>query len=313
LCTVILLLAGATLAKSPGEIGVIDTPYREPNELKNPDGCDSVSYHGAPYYYWTIPDQYGDDFFNERFTATIEPWPISRLAIAFSQQGSVGNPGAEFILFNSESGLPTDTIAVYTVDTITSWYPDWTVVDCEADNIELWGEFHLGFTPVFNDSGDVLACLSDDGSGPILYRSSEYWGGSWGLMLDDWGVDVDFLMRVVYCSPNYPPAVECIPADSNVDWPTYSHDFARTAFTPVEIGDRCGFQRIWEYQSPYDFCYYSNPTIAGNRVYATFGIHLVCLDLETGSVIWDTYTHSDYGGIVGSNIRTSPTIHDGYL
>jgi hypothetical protein len=164
-------------------------------EVGPPDDCYTLSYSGDATWYWTIPDSYGDDYFNTRFTHIDTDCSLEKLKIAFYQGGSVGAPGADFILFNTDGTYPTDTIAVYPVLVVTTWFPGMQEVDISGDNLVLNGEYHLGYTPIYNDPGDVLACLSDDGTS-ATGRSSENWNGFWGLMLEDWGTDYCFLMEV---------------------------------------------------------------------------------------------------------------------
>jgi hypothetical protein len=95
------------------------------------------------------------------------------------------------------------------------------------------------------------------------------------------------------------------------EWPTLSQNFARTGYLNVEVGDMCGFQRIWSYWSPYDFCYFSNPVIADKKVYCTFGVHVVCLDVFTGAEIWNTAGIPAYGNIIGGQVRTTVTFEYG--
>jgi hypothetical protein len=270
-----------------------------------PSECEWLFYNGDAAYYWPIPDAYGDDYFNMRFTH-LDPCTVMTLEIAFYAGGSVGSPGADFILFNSNGTFPTDTIAVYSVPVVTTWFPGYESVDCSADNIVITGDYHLGYTPIYNDPADVLACLSDDGSMGTL-RSSEYWFGFWGLMIDDWSVDVNFLMSVYKCCPG----VEPILCQDEGEWPTLSQNFARAGYLDVEVGDMCGFERIWDYYSPYDFCYFSNPIIADEKVYVTFGVHAICLDVYTGAVIWETSAIPAYGSILGGAVRTTMTFEYG--
>ena|GEM_PF-3025953 len=272
-----------------------------------PPVCDWIFYNGAAAGYLTIPDAYGDDYFNMRFTH-LKACTVKTLEIAFYAPGSIGAPGADFILFNSDGTYPTDTIAVYPVPTVTSWFPGYQSVDCSADNLEITGDFHLGFTPIYNDPSDVLACLADDGTMGTL-RSGENWAGYWGLMYDDWGTDWNFLMQVYSCCPA-DPVVECIPEG---EWPTLNADYARTGYNPVEVGSMCGFQRIWSYWSPYDFCYFANPVIANEIVYATFGVHLEAMDVATGANVWSTTAIGAYGNILGGSVRTTPTVEDGAI
>lgn len=295
----------------------IDVDFLIKSEVcyQSAENCYLLTYHGDAYYYWTIPDAYGDDYFNTRMTMPENNCHIMDLNIAFYAPGTVGTPGADFILFNSDGTYPTDTIAVYPVNPVTNFFPGYETVDVEADNITVFGDFHLGYTPIYNDPSDVLPVLSDDGSSATL-RSSEFYGGAWGLMSDDWGVDVCFLQEVNVCCTTPQVTHDCVDA---TEWPTLSHDYARTGNSAVEIGDLCGFQKIWDYWSPYDYCYFANPTIADSLVYAAFGTHMVCFTIDGDGlggpvVVWDTKTADPaYTSVLGGDVRTSATIEDGVV
>jgi hypothetical protein len=286
-------------------------------EQAEPENCYELFYFGDPWYYWTIPDAYGDDYFNTRFTHVDDDCRLIDLNIMFYGAATVGNPGADYILFNSDGTYPTDTIAVYSVNPVTQFIDVsgmFETIDIEGDNLVLNGDYHLGYTPIYNDPGDVLAVISDDGS-TATGRSSEYYGGGWGLMVDDWGVDVCFMMLINICCPE-PDGLPCV---AETDWPTLNHDYARTGYSKVEIGDLCGFQKIWDYWSPYDFCYYANPTIMDEKVYIAMGVHLVCLTVQGDGLggpveVWNTDSADPiYATILGGQIRTSPTIDDGVV
>ncbi len=268
--------------------------------------CFDLSYYSGVAYYWTIPDAYGDDYFNMRFTNP-EACTLKTIGMSFYAGGTVGNPGADFIIFNSDGTFPTDTIAVYAVNPVTVFNPGFETVDVSADNIVVDGDYHIGYTLIDNSGSDVLAILSDDGSAGTG-RSSENFGGFWSSMLDDWGVDVNFLMEAHICCPA-PPPHEC---QTNTEWPTINHDYARTGYADVEVGDLCGFQRIWSYWSANDFCYFANPVIADEKVFVTFGVHLVALDIRTGAVIWDTFGDPAFTW-VGNSVRCTPTVADGIV
>jgi hypothetical protein len=90
-------------------------------------------------------------------------------------------------------------------------------------------------------------------------------------------------------------------------------NYARTGYLPVEVGDLCGFQKIWDYWSPYDFCYFANPVIANELVYATFGVHLECFSIHDGTPVWSTTGIPAYGNILGGSVRTTPTVEDGFI
>ncbi|MFH1892186.1 MAG: hypothetical protein ABIK83_05820 [Candidatus Zixiibacteriota bacterium] len=282
-----------------------------------PPECNYIlEYNGDAFYYWVLPDEYGDAYYNMRFTMLWQDCcEIAEIGIAFYRGASIGNPGADFILFNTDGTYPTDTIAVYTVPVITNWFPNYETIDIYDDHIWIYDEFHLGFNPILNDPDDVLAVISDDGSTET--GRGGLWDGNWYTMEYDWGLDVAFLMKArtccaVGCAPIYPCADE-------TEWPTLCHDYARTGNSNVEIGSLCGFQKIWEYWSPYDFCYFANPTIADGLVYASFGVHLECFTVEGdgsgGPVsVWSTLTADPlYSSIIGGAVRSSPTVQDGLI
>ena len=172
------------------------------------DFCDTLYYHGDPYYYWPIPDAYGDDFFNERFDIPYDCY-LKEIRIAFYEGGSSGNPDAFIYVWNSDGMYPLDpappsgAIAEFVIpNSELVWYPEWNVVETEMVPLNLTGgePIHVGYSHPKIDIGDTLSILSDDGS-QASTRSIEYYNGAWGTMLDDWGTGVDFLIQIVVCPP----------------------------------------------------------------------------------------------------------------
>jgi hypothetical protein len=174
--------------------------------------CEWLSYYGGVAYYWTIPDSYGDDFFNERFTnEEAVPCTLKTAAISMYLDGSVDvtGDGIDVIVWSDDGGgYPASVLATVNIPTASMlWYPDANVVDFSSFNLIFppGGDFHIGYTTVNQGAGNIMAVLSDDGAGAAVYRSSEFYLGAWGLMIDDWGTDYDFVIEAEICYEVAPP------------------------------------------------------------------------------------------------------------
>ncbi len=181
--------------------------------------CDVQDYtSGNPYYYWTIPDAYGDDLFNMRFT-TEAGYDCTLMVAHYLMYGDamVGTPDMRCYLWDDDgfgfpnakldsvdipnAALPTSGLAYVSADFTPTGNASgqyWIFSDGE--------EYHYGWTILQNDPGDVLAIISDAADGPYVgeERASENWSGIWGSMLNDWGVDVSFFILSERCCGEIP-------------------------------------------------------------------------------------------------------------
>jgi hypothetical protein len=166
------------------------------------DGCEWLDYTCGVQYIWRIPDPYGDDFFNQRFTPS-ECCTLMTIEIPFYDNypefSNTSGLGVDVIVWNSDgSGFPGTIAGTFNVPgSDLSFYPNMTSVDVSSANLVFCDDFHIGFT-VVDQAQDNIAILSDDGSCGSL-RSSEYYLGIWSLMLNDWGYDVNFLIFAYVC------------------------------------------------------------------------------------------------------------------
>jgi len=167
--------------------------------------CYLQEYDCGPAYFWTQPDAYGDDYFNMRFSVE-GPETLTEVGVALYAPETIGTPDLDIIVWGGDgSGFPdlTNEIARVTIphgDIV--YYPNYNVVDLSALNLVMTEDFFVGWsTNEASDPTGVLAGLSDDGTCGAL-RSSEYWG-AWGTMLDDWGVDVNFLIYAYMCKDEF--------------------------------------------------------------------------------------------------------------
>jgi WD40 repeat protein len=158
--------------------------------------------NGVPYYYWPIPDAYGDDLFNMRFTSD-GGYDCEVIQAHYLMYGTVmtGTPDMRCYIWDDDGfgfpfakldsvDIPYATLLANTVPMgyVTAVFPG-SYVFSDGE------EHHLGWTMI-GVAGDTLAIVSDDATPPssLEERASEYWSGMWGTMLNDWGIDVSFFI-----------------------------------------------------------------------------------------------------------------------
>jgi hypothetical protein len=279
--------------------------------------CFTYDYSCNIAYYWPIPDVYGDDFRNQRFTNATK-CTLKTLCFSFYGPGSVGAPGMTAYVWNSDGTFPTTVIQSFPVNPVTQYLPAQECIDVSGAGLVFSGEFHVGYTPIYNGLGDALALLSDDGSCGS-FRSSEQWNdATWHLMGDplNWGIDVNFLITVDVCCqpPGYCDYV-CSPTDQ---WPTFAHDYARTSQSQLTLGELCGIRLAWAYTgaTAQNINPGATPVIAEDKVFIGFDNRYVAINLATGIEIWNTKVGAlipVYSLLINNGVRTSPTYEAGSL
>jgi hypothetical protein len=196
----------------PGQMLLFSRGYTDPqNPCETPEGdCDTISYHGPASYYWQVPDAYGYDFFNERFDIPYD-CILEEIRIYFYDVGSSGSPDAHIYVWESDGTYPLDptppagALAEFVIpDSDIVWWPQPNVIETEIVQLELTGmqPIHVGYSHPRVDVMDTLSILSDDGSHSSTRSVGYYeYDGTWGTILDDWGIGVDFLIEIVVCPP----------------------------------------------------------------------------------------------------------------
>jgi hypothetical protein len=266
--------------------------------------CENLDYAGAPFYYWPEPDVYGDQFRNQRFTNP-QYCSLKTVNLAFDAGGTVGAPGAQVYLWNSDGIYPTSVITTVTVNPVVDFFPTYTSLDISGLELIISADYHVGYSTIINAPGDVLAILSDDGS-VGTGRSGEFYAGDWWLMADSWGVDVNFLINVDVCClpPGYCPQF-CAPTDQ---WPVFAHDYQRSAQSELTLGDVCGVVRVWKYVGP-KLSNFSSPVIYNDKVLAAFDDRIIAVNLLTGVQVWSTFGQAGYAtAFPAAGLRSQITI-----
>jgi len=174
--------------------------------------CDVQDYtSGSPAYFWTIPDAYGDDLFNMRFTADAGYDCTLKVAwLLMYADAQVGSPTLRVYLWDDDGfGFPGNKLDSVDIATPPAGGSGlyWLSADFSAaDWVFSDGvNYHLGFTQL-DQAGSVVAVISDAADGPFAgeERASEYYGTSWGTMLGDWGLDVSFFIQAERCCAEIP-------------------------------------------------------------------------------------------------------------
>jgi len=197
-----------------------------PNGFNNPTAPSLIYFCDGQYYfnpavttvgYWTMPDSYGDDLFNSRFTVeanfncTLKVayiGIISDAEVVGGPAGSWGTPDMRVYLWADDGfGFPGALL-----DSVDIPYASLPAFNYAAADFSASGwvfsdgdEYHYGYTTL-GGLGDTIAILSDLADGPYAgeERSSEYWNGAWGSMLNDWGDDYAFLIISERCCSEIP-------------------------------------------------------------------------------------------------------------
>ncbi|MEW5993961.1 MAG: PQQ-binding-like beta-propeller repeat protein, partial [Candidatus Zixiibacteriota bacterium] len=209
--------------------------------------CDIQDYtSGSPAYYWTLPDDYGDDLFNMRFTADDGYYCTLKVAYFLMYlPPQTGDPDMRVYLWDDDGfGFPgnkLDSVDILDPGAGATSNLYWASADFSAGNYVFSDgeEYHYGFTPILNTAADTLALISDAADGPYAgeERSSEYWNGLWGTMLNDWGLDVSFFILSERCCAEI-PFTDC-------DYQSYWQNIAYYWRTPHPVwGDSAFAMRI---------------------------------------------------------------------
>ena len=167
--------------------------------------CWTQEWNCGAYYVWPQPNEFGDDFFNMRFSI-IGADTLKEIGIAFDSASTIGTPDVDIYVWEDDGyGFPGAVVPGFPVTIPYSeiqWYPDYTVYSL-TDTVIFRDDFHVGWSTNDADPTWVLAGLSDDGSCGFL-RSSVYSGGAYETILDGYGVDANFLVYAYMCIDEYP-------------------------------------------------------------------------------------------------------------
>ncbi|MEA3297375.1 MAG: hypothetical protein U9R56_05875, partial [candidate division Zixibacteria bacterium] len=183
--------------------------------------CDYQGYYDpavTTVYVWTIPDAYGDDLFNTRFTVDAGLLACTLKVGWILMYGGYmeGTPDMRIYLWDDDGyGFPgnkLDSVDIPYASLPTGGFgwvgADWTNgPELDGDWVFFENEeYHIGWTTLGDGVNDILCGVSDQATGPHdgEERSSEFYGGMWGSMLNDWGIDVVFLMESERCCSEVP-------------------------------------------------------------------------------------------------------------
>ncbi len=268
--------------------------------------CENLNYAAAPAYFWPEPDIYGDVFRNERFS-NASYCSLKTVNLGFYNLGTIGVPGVQVNIWNSDGVFPTSVITSYVIDPVVDFFPNFTSIDVTPANLILSGDYHVGYTTIAHNPSEVLAILSDDGSSGTG-RSSEFYASAWYLMATSWGLDVDFLINVDVCClpPGYCPQV-CSPTDQ---WPIFGHDFARSGQSQLTLGDLCGIVSAWKFVATVSGNF-SNPVISNDLVVWAHNDRIQAVGLISGLLVWDTKTIPAYTTYITTGLNSQVTISGG--
>ncbi len=290
--------------------------YRVPVRGAAPSaGCDTVQYDdGTAAFIWLSPDTFGDTMqfvrFSPTFTCTLK---TVQFWVADAANGMVGTPGTTVDIYSEAGGFPDTLISSIDVPfgALTFFPSGPNVVDFSGQGLTFDKDFCVVLRR-FGTDADTMVLLSDDGTSGTM-RSGEFWAGppaGWELILDGWGVDVNFFVRAELCCGD-PPA--CTPG-AQPDWPTYGGSFQRTMRSGASISNECQLTLDWIAQGDLvnlgaNVSAFTNVVVKDPLAFLTYNNFLTCYDARTGAELWQTGPRDSFP-VWGQDMRCNVTVDD---
>jgi len=225
---------------------------------------DTIKYDdGTSIYAWYIPNTYGDDLFNVRFTP---PSGYSLKSALFLFARKTGTGGVRVYVWSDFSGFPAEKIdSVDVSHADIQLYPNWTTVDFSSKNITLSKvtDFHIGYTSLGPPATDTVSIFSDDGvPAGSEHRSILFSEGAWETVYNvSGGYDYNFMIRaVVEQSVGNTDLRFAYTTNSGVDWVKDQIIAGEAGYDEMACNLHVYRSPTWDYL---DLCYLNWPTMRG--------------------------------------------------
>ncbi len=282
--------------------------------------CQTVyDYHNI-YYYWSLPDRYGDIGLYQKFSPLTYDCRLDKLRFMLYWPSSESEwPLYTFnsmieIYYVGADELP-GTLIFDTVLTPADYilYPGWTEIDFTnmVGQYTFSSDIWIGVRSLAPDTLTGIRLLSDDGTHGHRRSCTAWPDGSGGLefgyIADYWDFDVNFVMEIDICCVEPPPPPPWCEPGELADWPVMGHDFARSFRTYSTLGDAQGaLTKVWQYNAD-QVMVYASPVIWDEYIVGYFLDHLICLNKYDGSEVWK---RTPDGFEIGGGCWATPTIYD---
>jgi len=314
LAVVVCFSAAAAVAGPRGSLNPITTPHErlQYSGAQAAAGCQTFQYDdGIAAYFWLSPDPDGDTMQFVRFTPL---YACTLKTVNFWVYGNatVGTPGVRVSVYSASGGLPDTVISYVDVPNASvNFYPTSTVADFTSQNLVMDEEFCIVLQRT-GTAADTLAFLSDEGI-VGTGRSGEFYApaDSWELMVDGWGVDVNFLVRADMCCVD-PPA--CTPGPQP-DWPMLGGSFQRTFRSSAGVDNECQLTLDWIAQgdsiAASNVSSFTNVVVKDTLAFLSYYNYLACYNIKTGDTVWNL---RDEGRLImGGDNRCNVTVDDSVI
>ncbi|MCK5125656.1 MAG: PQQ-binding-like beta-propeller repeat protein [candidate division Zixibacteria bacterium] len=260
--------------------------------------------------FWRLPDRYGAVGNYQMVSPTGLGCRLEKIRIALYDNGepSIYTENAEVQVWDNSGtdGLPGNLL--YSLTILPADYvlfPGMLEVDVATEGIRFDSDVWIGIESLTSDTLLGIRTLSDhysDGCG--ARRSAERLGdASFIYFVDDWGVDVNFVIEADVCC-ELPPEDPCI---NPTGWPIAAHDYRRTNRSKYSDGDaKCKQDMLWMHNDPDGFGF-NRPVIADGKVIAAYGSKLQAFDINSGVLAWTI------SGLptINAGFRNSVAVDDG--
>jgi hypothetical protein len=287
--------------------------------------CEVWSQYATPALILSCPDSYCDRGFATKYSISGQGCRLEYFWIMYYWHPS-HLVADGYDLYTTESELfaalpeagtgypdPTAKVLTKTLSTAADYgyngTPEnggwWKMYDFTADNYRFDHDIWIGLENEQCDPLIGVELVKDDWDVyPLVDRTAELYVDAWEYIMEGWSGHFNVVWDAEVC---------CIPIPSRVctddeDWPTYGSSFEHDNASLNSVGDaQCNLTKAWMVQMD-EAMTTASPVIYNDTVVGTWTDRIAAIDINSGSVLWET-VRGTYGNLViGSNLASTPTV-----
>ncbi len=268
-------------------------------------------YEGADLYDFSLPSVSGTrDAIWVQFEAAT-PCTVLQVDI-YSGSLRFGTNGYKISILDDDGGFPGNVIATEDVPGVDYSFLSATFPADQPVLVDI-GKYYAQVEPL--TLADTVGLVMDDEatcpSGSSCFTGVTGNDGTEIYLCDLYGDPAyEAFVEVLTCCAVPKTEEACLDVEPDV-WLTHNHDYQRTGASKMGIGEECGIELVWKYNTRNADMRFNNLTSDGERVYGSDDQSVFCLDLQTGAFLWEYFDPA--GVATASGMRNNLTIAGDYV